>query len=658
MMPTSAQSVRRYGFVMLFGGSPWRGRSVLTTAALSSGRRTCRHLTLLIARITVGFAVFLAPAISQTLPRTVLYLDEGTANNPAPQEIVKAFQSTLNADSGNSVSLYFESLGIPVFANTRYFDFLRDYFREKYRDRPIGLVIARGTTTLSYAVRLRDQLWPGVDLIFTAVDERAAAEMSLPPTVTGEAYQLHLQDIVDAARVVVPRLGKIVIVGERLDSKNNLRRYINDVPDVAAKIQVIDLTNLPLPEALKRAATLPDDAAIAYVSLRVDSAGAVYNPRDVLRSLAEVANRPIVIDTEETIGLGATGGFVNTYDAIGKSTARLAWRILNGEKASSIPVSVGDYTKWVFDWRQLQRWGINEDQLPAGSEIRFRPPTAWEQYRWQIILLGAALLAQSLLIAGLVLERRRRRQAEIQVRQKMAELAHMNRSAAAGEISASIAHEINQPLAAIVLSGNVGLRWLANATPDLEKASAALKRIVSDGHRASEIVATIRAMFKKEVQKQNPVDVNQIIREVLALLHIEMEASRVVLTMALAGDLPRVLGDRTQLQQVILNLVRNALDAMTSVNGRARTLRVRSEWSKAGNVVVSISDSGTGIEPANLDRIFEPFFTTKATGMGMGLSICRSIVEDHGGRLSAAPGSLYGSVFEIVLPELPQGAVT
>jgi C4-dicarboxylate-specific signal transduction histidine kinase len=164
-------------------------------------------------------------------------------------------------------------------------------------------------------------------------------------------------------------------------------------------------------------------------------------------------------------------------------------------------------------------------------------------------------------------------------------------------------------------------------------------------------------MFKKEDQKRVPVEINQIILDVLALLHLEMEAIDVVVTTTLADNLPRVLGDRIQLQQVILNLVRNAVDAMNSITGRVRILRVGSGRSETGNVVVSISDSGTGIEPVNLDRIFEPFFTTKATGMGMGLSICRSIVEDHGGRLSALPGSSYGSVFEIILPELSQGAV-
>src|SRR5262245_35173702 len=185
----------------------------------------------------------------------------------------------------------------------------------------------------------------------------------------------------------------------------------------------------------------------------------------------------------------------------------------------------------IFDWRQLQRWGISENRLPAGSEVRFRSPTAWEQYHWQIMLISAALALQSLLIAGLFYEHRRRRLAEVEASRRMTELAHMNRSAAIGQMSASIVHEINQPLAAIVLNADTGLRWLARDTPDVEKAAHVLKDIVGDGNRASQVVETLRSMFKKEISDRTLVDINDAIREVLTLLHIEL-AEHEVLTKA------------------------------------------------------------------------------------------------------------------------------
>ena len=274
----------------------------------------------------------------------------------------------------------------------------------------------------------------------------------------------------------------------------------------------------------------------------------------------------------------------------------------------------------------------------------------WEQYRWQIIAIAAALVAQALLTAGLMYQRSRRHHAEAEARRRVAELAYLSRHAAAGEMSASIAHEINQPLTAIVLSGNVGLRWLTLATPNLEEVSAALKRIVSDGHRASQVIATIRAMFKKETSTRALVDVNDVIREVLTLLRLELEEGKVSVRRGLTDGLPEVTADRIQLVQVVLNLVRNANDAMMSIGDRPRILRVRSAADEFGNVLIAIEDSGTGVDPENLDRVFEPFFTTKPQGMGMGLSICRSIIEDHGGQLSVAIAKPFGSVFQITLP--------
>src|SRR5262249_54613957 len=290
----------------------------------------------------------------------------------------------------------------------------------------------------------------------------------------------------------------------------------------------------------------------------------------------------------------------------------------------------------VFDWRQLQRWGISENRLPVGSEIRFRSPTAWEQYHWQIMLISAALVLQSLLIARLFYEHRRRRQAEVEASRRMAELAHMNRSAAIGQMSASIAHEIKQPLTAIVMNAGAGLRWLTKDTPNVAEAAHALKNIVGNGNRASQVVGTIRAMFKKEISNRTLVDINDAIREVLALLQVDLNEHGVLPKAPMKEGWPRVMADRVQLQQVSFNVVTNAIEAMSSTAAGSRVLRLRSEATETGECIVAIEASGPGIEPETLTRIFEPFFTSKSKGMGMGLSICRSVVEAHGGRLSAA----------------------
>jgi len=246
--------------------------------------------------------------------------------------------------------------------------------------------------------------------------------------------------------------------------------------------------------------------------------------------------------------------------------------------------------------------------------------------------------------------------AEDAARVAQSDLARIARLITVGEMTASIAHEINQPLGAIVANGNAGLRWLARAAPDLDEARAALKRIVNEGHRAGQVIASIRSMFKKDGRTKAPHDVNDVVREVLTLVRGEVENQRVAVRTELTDELPRVLADRVQLQQVILNLVTNAIDAMGSLNGRARVLRLRSERHASDSVMVTVEDTGAGIDRENMNRIFEAFFTTKPHGMGMGLSICRSIVESHGGRLSAARGHPYGAVFQVVLPGHQPGA--
>jgi putative pyrimidine permease RutG len=237
-----------------------------------------------------------------------------------------------------------------------------------------------------------------------------------------------------------------------------------------------------------------------------------------------------------------------------------------------------------------------------------------------------------------------------------AELARAAQLTTMEEAAASIAHQIKQPLTAIIMHGNAGARWLSNTPPGIEEAMAALKHIVADGHRATQVIDSLRAMFRKDGgQAAELLDLNDVVRDVTALLRDELDAQGVTVRLELAGGLPQVLGDRIQLQQVVLNLVTNAVEAMSELHDRARVLQVTTNLESPEHVVMTIADSGSGIDPKNGERIFEPFFTTKLRGMGMGLSICRSIVETHEGRLWVSPGTPHGSVFNVRLPRAAEG---
>jgi PAS domain S-box-containing protein len=243
-----------------------------------------------------------------------------------------------------------------------------------------------------------------------------------------------------------------------------------------------------------------------------------------------------------------------------------------------------------------------------------------------------------------------RKRAEEALRKANADLAHITRVITMGEFAASIAHEINQPLAAVVTNADACMVWLSSEPPNLEEARAAVDCIAQDGTRASEVIRHIRAMFTKDTPERTRVQVNELIREVGALLQAEASRNQVALQTELATDLPPVMGDRVQLQQVIVNLVLNGIDAMSAINDRPRRLVIRSERHNSDEVLVAVRDSGVGIDAKDFRRIFDAFFTTKAQGMGMGLSICHSIIEAHRGRLWASANSDHGATLQFTLP--------
>jgi len=259
---------------------------------------------------------------------------------------------------------------------------------------------------------------------------------------------------------------------------------------------------------------------------------------------------------------------------------------------------------------------------------------------------------------GAVMDVTERKRAEAALHRTQAELAHVSRVTTLGEMAASIAHETNQPLAAIVADAGACLNWLATANPDLEQVRDVLKAIVAEGHRAGDVIQRIRQLATKTDPCRTPLDLNDVIRGVVPLILAEVRHHQVSLRVELAPALPSVLGDRVQVQQVIINLVINGIEAMMPVTDRTRELVIRSRPEDENQVLVTVEDAGVGIEAANADQLFEAFFTTKPGGMGMGLSISRSLVEAHGGRLWATPNPAHGTTFQFTLPVLAMNATT
>jgi len=367
-----------------------------------------------------------------------------------------------------------------------------------------------------------------------------------------------------------------------------------------------------------------------------------------LRELNETLRHRVEAETQERLQIwNVSQDLLVVADLEGKYlSVNPAWTAALGWSESDL---LGKTSAWLLhpdDWdktrAEISHLGAGRKTVHFESRLRHKDGS----YRW----LSWRAVPDRGRIYGVGRDVTHLKEAETQLRETRRELAQVARRTTLAATTASIAHEINQPLAAIVANGNAGLRWLASAAPDIDEVRGVLQRIVADGHRTSDIIAGIRGMFRKDGQPGTPLSVNALVRDVLALAHGELESHRIVLQTELPEDLPQIVGERVPLQQVLLNLTMNAVEAMNTLTERGRLLSVKTQTQDENDVLITVADCGTGIDPTNMNRIFEAFFTTKPQGMGMGLSICRSIVEAHGGQLWAAPGTPHGSIFHVRLP--------
>ena len=527
-----------------------------------------------------------------------------------------------------------------------------EYLRVLFAKHPLDLIVSIGAPAANFVQRHRRELFLTIPMIFTTVEQRRIQFANLTENDTVVAVAHDFPAVIENILRVLPETKTIAVVnGNSSLEKLWLQDLQKDFAPFSDRVSFIWWNDRSFEDILKQASALPPHSAIFWHLMNVDAAGVQHEGERALAQLYAVANAPIFSFADVFFGREIVGGPMHSVLEGSRETATAAIRILGGEKAGDIKIPPTRFAAPKFDWREMQRWGISENRLPSGSEVLFRNPTVWEQYRWQILLIAAVLLIQTLLIMALLYEHQRRRRAEVQSLQRMTELAHLNRVATAGELSASIAHEVKQPLAAIVVQCSAGLRWLAHATPDINEARDALNKIMLAGKRASEIVDDLRTMFRKESTGRKPLDINTLLGNVIELTrHDAQKHGILVHTTFFDRPKPQTLGDQTQIEQVFLNLVMNAIEAMSSSKSDHRVLELKTSVNGRHEVLVTVADNGAGVGEENLEKIFDAFFTTKPNGMGMGLSICRTIIESHEGSLTAVPNKPHGMEFRIVLP--------
>lgn len=536
-----------------------------------------------------------------------------------------------------------------------------DYLRALYTPGNPDLIIALGAPAASFVQQHRSELFPATPMLLAAVNTRRIVQPMLSEQDAVVGTDVDHVVLVENILRVLPATKTIAMIIGNSDAElfwvDETKRELR--PLLEGKVELLFFNERPFRDVLEAVANLPPHSAIFFQQMMVDGTGAVYGDKDPLARISEVANAPIFTFDESFFSGAVVGGPMSSPAEGARPTAEVAMRMLSGEPASGISVPPIAFSTPKYDWRQLQRWNIDEHRLPPGSKVLFRESTAWERYSWQIALIAAAFLLQAGLIAILLRERRMRQLAEVQSRQRMSELAHVNRFSTAGELAASIAHEINQPLGAIQANAEAAAIMLRSPAPDLPELREIVGDILNHDQRAAEVIKRMRSLLKKAPFEPKNLDLNDLARETTEFLSALAHGRNLELRSAIAPYQLPIRGDPVQLQQVVLNLVVNGIDAMHETPSENRVIEIRTsrldEYAE-----LSVSDHGPGIQEGKLKEVFEPFFTTKAEGMGMGLAIARTIVEAHDGQISAKNQESGGASFQIRLPlvgEVRHGAI-
>lgn len=561
--------------------------------------------------------------------------------------------------NGRSIDFYAEYLDAGRFPEENHYRLFREYLQEKYAQRPPDLVLAFLARKFELAGQLPAELFPKTPVIFAALTEAEIPSAQLGSNVTGVVQRMNVAGALGVIPNVQPDTQRIVVIGGTAPLD---RLYLAMAEEAARpmkeRVQVDFWTTRSVAEMRHAVASLPSQTVILFLTVFRDAAGETFFPEQVVSLLVKSSSVPIYVLGDPMIGNGVVGGRVAQLEALGQRVGELAQRVLDGAAPASLPVEVRQDGVPMFDWRALKRWGIGESRLPPGSIVRFRPPTMWQQYRWYLLGALIVFVLQAAMIAGLLLQRNRRRRAEAELQRNRDELAHVARVSTVGELTAAVAHELNQPLGAILSNAEAAEMFLKAEPPAVDEVRDILADIRKDDQRAAEVIRRMRSLLRRKELMPQAIDVNAAVEEVLKLVGIDAAARKVTIGFERVAGLPRVWCDLVHFQQVLLNLILNGLEAMAETPQEQRQLRVRAGPDGAGLVKVSVLDRGQGIAADKLPKLFDPFFTTKKEGLGMGLSIARTIVEAHHGAIWAENNADRGATFYFTMPLSDEERVT
>lgn len=582
----------------------------------------------------------------------VLMLFSEGRETPGGLMLEQSIQAEMQKHSTNSIEFYVERMDVGRFSDAMHSRLFQDYLAKKYAGRHLDLIIAVPSRDYSLAGEVPDTLFPNVPIVFVTVNELEVPNTLNKLGATGIIQRFDLSGTLALILKLQPDTRRIVIIGGTSSSDRATLSRIAEISKTVEGVEFGFWTNEPIASLPSAAKNLPEGTVILLSPVQRDVTGQQYMMPQMAQMLVPTANVPIYVLGSSALGSGVVGGAVIDPSDLGVRTAQLADRVLTGLSPRSVPIEIDTTGTQMVDWHALQRWNIAENRVPPDCFVRYRPMSLWEEHRNLILFSVAVFVLQAATIAGLLTQRRQRRRAEMMLLNQRTELAHVSRVSTMGQLASSLAHELNQPLGAILRNAEAGELFLQKENPDLDEIRAILADIRKDDQRAGNVITRMRSLLKRHSLESDPLDLHGLIEETVTLARSDAASRRIHLSMRLAPDLPLVLGDRVHLQQVLLNLMLNGMDAMGASRTADRVLSVQAQ-KLDGHVQVTVKDRGTGIPTDKVERVFDPFFSTKSEGMGMGLAISRTIIEAHGGTIRAENNPDKGASFTFTLKPAP-----
>jgi signal transduction histidine kinase len=592
--------------------------------------------------LRMGVGVFLSAIVHIAgAAERVLVIDQEGQTRPAFVQFMEGFRSGL-AEGREQHDVFIENLDLVRLDRTADDpDRAAGWLVDKYRDRSFDVIVPTSAVTRDFVLANRDRLAPAARIVALERPGERPPPLDRVRDYTFATTESTMGATSGLACQLFPRTKRIALASQSGPHPALLALQIEQVRAVTTErgIEFVPLVDLPLADLRRRVRELPADSAVVFGGYWKDETGQAHVPADVLESLCRESAVPVFGIGDTYVGRGVVGGVCTDTRALGKAVGRLV--ATSREGATAAPVNVPPVC--LLDDRVLNRFGVAAARIPAGSTILFREPRIWDRY-WPQMLAGAAALAiQAALIAALVVQSRLRRRAERIVGDQRDQIIHAGRVSMLGQLAASLAHELGQPLGAILNNVEAATLLLRDdRSANAAELRAIIDDIAADDARAGAVLDRIRAMVRRQRFAVGPVDVPSLIRDVLSLAGPGLAAERIGVTVSCDPDVSRVAGDEILLQQALLNLVGNSVEAIRESAGvrqlpGAITIRARRQgpW-----VEMAVIDNGGGIAEHMEERVLEPFETTKQDGLGMGLPIVRAIIEQHGGtlRLENDPG--------------------